>query len=123
MNRPEWLASMPADEYHAATKRNEFTTSHRLNLFRKCPALYKKTIDGLIVEGDTAAFQFGRATHTLILEGPDKFDAEFSVCDGPVNEKTGKRLDGHRHKIEIGELRDITDGRPRANLHAVATRQ
>lgn len=90
MNRPEWLASMPADEYHAATKRNEFTTSHRLNLFRKCPALYKKTIDGLIVEGDTAAFQFGRATHTLILEGPDKFDAEFSVCDGAVNEKTGK---------------------------------
>ena len=90
MNRPEWLASMPADEYHAATKRNEFTTSHRLNLFRKCPALYKKTIDGLIVEGDTAAFQLGRATHTLILEGVDKFAEEFAVSDGPTNEKTGK---------------------------------
>ena len=48
MERPQWLLEMPADEYHAATKRNEFTTSHRLNLFRKCPALYKKTIDGIV---------------------------------------------------------------------------
>lgn len=90
MNRPEYLLTIPADEYHAATKRNEYTSSHRLNLFRKCPALYKKTIDGLIVEGDTAAFQLGRATHTLILEGVDKFAEEFAVSDGPVNEKTGK---------------------------------
>lgn len=90
MQRPPYLLDIPADEYHAATKRNEFTTSHRLNLFRKCPALYKKTIDGEIVEGDTAAFQLGRATHTLILEGPDKFAAEYVVSDGPTNEKTGK---------------------------------
>lgn len=90
MNRPEYMLTIPADEYHAATKRNEYTSSHRLNLFRKCPALYKKTIDGLIVEGDTAAFQLGRATHTLILEGVDKFTEEFAVSDGPVNEKTGK---------------------------------
>jgi hypothetical protein len=90
MQRPNYLLDIPADEYHAATKRNEFTTSHRLNLFRKCPALYKKTIDGEIVEGDTAAFQLGRATHTLVLEGPDKFAAEYIVSDGPVNEKTGK---------------------------------
>ena len=32
MNRPEWLIDIPADEYHAATKRNEYTTSHRLHL-------------------------------------------------------------------------------------------
>ena len=90
MQRPDWLLQIPADEYHAATKRNEYTTSHRLNLFRKCPALYKKTIDGEIVEGDTAAFQLGRATHTLILEGREKFAAEFTVSDGPVNPKTGE---------------------------------
>lgn len=90
MNRSEWLLNIPADEYHAATKRNEFVTSHRLHLFRKCPALYKKTIDGLIVEGDTAAFMLGRATHTLILEGVDKFAEEFAVSDGPINSKTGK---------------------------------
>lgn len=89
MDRPEYLLDIPADEYHAATKRNEYTTSHRLALFRKCPALYKKTIDGLIVEGETAAFQLGRATHTLILEGPEKFRKEFNVSDGPTNPKTG----------------------------------
>lgn len=89
MTRPTYLLDIPADEYHAATKRNEFTTSHRLNLFRRCPALYKKTIDGEIVEGDTAAFQLGRATHTLILEGADAFAAEFTVSDGPTNPKTG----------------------------------
>ena len=90
MERPNWLLDMTADEYHAATKRNEYTTSHRLNLFRKCPALYKKTIDGEIVEGDTAAFAFGRATHVYIIEGKEKFDAEYVVSDGPTNEKTGK---------------------------------
>ena len=93
MERPTWLIDIPADEYHTATKRNEYTTSHRLNLFRKCPLLYKKTIDGEIVEGDTAAFQLGRATHTLVLECKDsdeRFGAEFIVSDGPVNPKTDK---------------------------------
>lgn len=89
MNRPRWLVDIPSDEYHAATKRNEYTTSHRLNLFRKCPALYKKTIDGAIVEGDTAAFMLGRATHSYILENR-KFANEYIISDGPVNEKTGK---------------------------------
>lgn len=89
MKRPSYLLDIPADEYHAATKRNEYTTSHRLNLFRKCPALYKKTVDGEIVEGDTAAFQLGRATHTMILEGMERYDAEYTTSDGPTNPKTG----------------------------------
>ena len=86
---PYLLLDIPAEDYHAATKRNEYTTSHRLHLFRRCPALYKKTIDGRIVEGDTAAFELGRATHTLILEGEDRFAAEYIVSDGPINPKTG----------------------------------
>lgn len=90
MERPTWLLDIDSTSYHAATKRNEFTTSHRLDLFRRCPALYKKTIDGDIVEGDSAAFMLGRATHTRILEGAEKFAAEYIVSDGPVNEKTGK---------------------------------
>ena len=90
MNRPPYLIDIPADEYHAATKRNEYTTSHRLNLYRRCPKLYKKTIDGEIVEGDTATFLLGRATHTLILEGAEAFKSEYMVSDGPENPKTGK---------------------------------
>ena len=90
MDRPSYLLAVAADEYHAATKRNEYTTSHRLHLFRKCPALYKKAIDGEIVEGDTAAFALGRATHTYIIEGADKFAAENLVSDGPINKTTNK---------------------------------
>ena len=93
MERPKWLLNISSDEYHAATKRNEYTTSHRLNLFRKCPALYKKTIDGDIVDGETEAFMLGRATHTLVLEckeNNEKFDSEFIVSDGPINPKTDK---------------------------------
>lgn len=90
MERPTWLIDIPADEYHAATKRNEYTTSHRLHLFRRCPKLYHKVVSGEIVEGDTAAFALGRATHTYIIEGAAKFAAENIVSDGPTNEKTGK---------------------------------
>lgn len=90
MNKPEYLLDIPAEEYHAATKENQYTTSHRLNLFRRCPALYHKHITGEIVEGDTAAFQMGRAVHVLTIEGADKFDAEYLVADGPTNPKTGK---------------------------------
>ena len=90
MNRPEYLLDIPAEEYHAATKENQYTTSHRLNLFRRCPALYHKHITGEIVEGDTAAFQMGRAVHVLTIEGAEKFDAEYLVADGPTNPKTGK---------------------------------
>lgn len=90
MERPNWLLDIDSTSYHEATKRGEFTTSHRLNLFRKCPLAYKQTIDGIMKEGDTAVFQFGRATHTLILEGREKYDAEYLTSDGPVNPKTDK---------------------------------
>lgn len=90
MERPNYLLDIPADEYHAATKENKYTTSHRLNLFRKCPALYRKHITGEIVDGDTAAFQTGRAAHCLVIEGAEKFGAEYIVADGPENPRTGK---------------------------------
>lgn len=90
MERPEWLLDIDSTSYHEATKRGEYTTSHRLNTFRRCPKLYHKIVTGQIVEGDTAAFAFGRATHVYIIEGKEKFDAEYVVSDGPINEKTGK---------------------------------
>lgn len=90
MQMPAWGLTIPAEEYHKATKENKFLTSHRLNTFRKCPLEYIKRIKGEIVEGDTPAFTIGRATHTLILEGEEKFEEEYVVGDGPINEKTGK---------------------------------
>ena len=90
MKTPSYILSIPAEDYHAATKRNEYTTSHRLHLFRRCPALYHKHITGAIVDEDTQAFMLGRATHTLVLEGSEKFETEYHVSDGPTNPKTGK---------------------------------
>lgn len=87
---PAWCLDIPADEYHAATKANEYLSSHRLNTFRKCPLEYFKRITGEIVDGDTSTFLLGRATHTAILEGPQKFGEEYLVSDGPINPKTGK---------------------------------
>lgn len=90
MEKPSYCIDIPADEYHQATKDNKFTSSHRLNLFRKCPALYIKHVTGEIVEGDTEAFLLGRATHTHVLEGQDKFYIDYTVASGPVNPKTGE---------------------------------
>ena len=85
MEKPSYCIDIPADEYHQATKDNKFTSSHRLNLFRKCPALYIKHVTGEIVEGDTEAFMLGRATHTHVLEGQEKFYLDYTVASGPVN--------------------------------------
>lgn len=88
--RPSFLLDIPADEYHAARKARRFMTSHALMDFRRCPLYFYKKEKEQIVDKDTRQFVIGRATHTLILEGIDKFDREFLVEDGPVNAKTGK---------------------------------
>ena len=77
----------PADEYHARAKHH--LSSHQLADFRKCPLLYYYKRIGLIPDTDSTAYLVGRATHTRILEGQEKFEAEYAV-GGPVNPKTGK---------------------------------
>lgn len=77
----------PADEYHA--KARKYLSSHQLGEFRKCPQLYHRRKLGLIPDEDRPAFLFGRALHTLVLEGQEQFDADFSV-GGPINPKTGQ---------------------------------
>ena len=108
MNRPEYLLDIPAEEYHAATKENKYTTSHRLNLFRRCPALYHKHITGEIVEGDTAAFLMGRAVHVLTIEGEARFAEDYLVADGPTNPKTGKP-----YGRETRAFKEWADAQPR----------
>ena len=87
MKYPDWLIAEPAEIYHAKSAEN--LSSHQLADFRKCPYLYWKKHSGLIADKDSSAYAFGRAAHTLILEGRDVFDAEYAV-GGPVNPKTGK---------------------------------
>ncbi|MGE0609905.1 MAG: PD-(D/E)XK nuclease-like domain-containing protein [Pirellulales bacterium] len=83
---PPLLIREPADVYHA--KAGEFLSSHQLADFRKCPLLYHRKRRGQVPDEDRPAYLLGRAAHVLILEGLDRFEAEFAV-GGPVNPKTG----------------------------------
>lgn len=85
-----FIVDVDAGEYHEAARRGEFLSSHMLGDFRTCPLLYKKKMTGEIEQMDTAAYQTGRAIHTLVLEGQGRFDEEYLVSDGPVNPKTGE---------------------------------
>jgi len=87
--RPAYILSEPDHEYHA--KARDYLSSHQLSDFRKCPALYQKKRLGLVAEKDRPAFKLGRATHTLVLEGTTRFEAEYAV-GGPINPRTGKRF-------------------------------
>jgi len=81
------LIREPADAYHA--KAGEYLTSHLLADFRKCPFLYHQKRLDLVADGDRPAYLVGRAAHTLILEGRERFDAEYAI-GGPINPNTGK---------------------------------
>ena len=76
----------PFEVYNAA--REQYLTSHQLIEFARNPLLYRKKRLGLVSDGDTESFRLGRATHTLILEGEEKFRREW-VVGGPINPKTG----------------------------------
>ena len=82
-----FLIREPAEVYHAKAK--EHLTSHDLGDFRRCPLLYRKKKLGLIADEDRPAYLIGRALHTLVLEGRDRFEAEYAV-GGPINPKTGE---------------------------------
>lgn len=89
MNRPvlRFLIREPAEVYHAQS--NEYLSAHALADFRRCPALYRKKQLGLIPERESGAFLVGRAAHTLILEGRERYEREY-IVGGPVNPKTGQ---------------------------------
>ncbi len=82
-----FLIREPADVYHAKSK--DFLSAHALNEFRRCPLLYRKKELGLVPERDTTAYLIGRAAHTLILEGRERYEREYAV-GGPINPKTGQ---------------------------------
>jgi len=83
------LLDVPEEAYHEAARKREFTSSHYLALFRRCPRLYHEEMIGLAPRKDTVAFSIGRAAHVAILEGTDEFESRFVVADPPVNERTG----------------------------------
>jgi hypothetical protein len=82
-----FLIREPASEYHE--KARTYLSSHALADFRRCPLLFWKRRQGLILDGDRPAYLLGRAAHVMILEGGARFNEEYAV-GGPVNPRTGK---------------------------------
>ena len=89
MNTDRFL-TIPADEYHAASRSGQYMSSHLLADFRESPELYRRKTNGEIAEAESPALALGRAAHCLILEGRAAFDGQFLVADGPVNPKTNE---------------------------------
>ena len=77
----------PAEIYHAKAKDN--LSSHQLIDFIRCPYHYMKKRNGLIQESESQVFLLGRAAHSLVLEGRDKYESEFAI-GGPINPTTGR---------------------------------
>ena len=85
----ERLKKMETDkEYHG--KAGEYLSSSLLKHYIKCPAYYKRVIDGEVERKDSDAFKFGRAAHCYILEGANAFNDNYVVGGGPINPKTEK---------------------------------
>ena len=89
MNTGKFL-TIPADEYHAASRSGQYMSSHLLADFRESPELYRRKTNGEIAEAEGPALALGRAAHCLILEGRAAFNEQFLVADGPVNPKTSE---------------------------------
>jgi len=83
----EFLIREPGSVYHAG--RKDHLSSHALADFRRCPKLYRRKQLRLVPERDSTAYALGRAAHVLILEGRERFEAEFAV-GGPTNPRTGR---------------------------------
>jgi len=81
-----FLIREPADLYHDQAGR--YLSSHQLADFRKSPLLYHRKKQGLFEVDERPAYLIGRAAHTLILEGNERFQEEFAI-GGPINPKTG----------------------------------
>lgn len=81
------LVREPAEAYHA--RSGAFLTSHLLADFRKCPLLYRQRTLGLVPDQDRSSLLIGRAAHVAILEGEDRYEAEFAI-GGPINPRTGE---------------------------------
>lgn len=77
-----------SDEDYRRHARAGHLGSHALADFRRAPILLYRKEMGIILDQDSAAYAFGRAAHTYILEGSDAFYERY-VVGGPINPKTG----------------------------------
>lgn len=81
------LIHEPWEHYHA--KRAEYVTAHSLATFRRCPLEFHLERTGALAKPDSPEMAFGRACHTLILEGEAALQEQYAI-GAPINPKTQK---------------------------------
>ena len=83
------MNSISRDEYYAASASGERVSFHSLLDYYRNGKEYYRHITGEVPQPEPTREMFiGTATHTLILEGREKYNAEHIVADGPINPKT-----------------------------------
>lgn len=83
------MNSISRDEYYAASASGARISFHSLLDFVRNGKEYNRHITGEVPMPEPTREMFlGTATHTLVLEGREKFNAEYIVADGPINPKT-----------------------------------
>ncbi|MBP3557176.1 MAG: PD-(D/E)XK nuclease-like domain-containing protein [Thermoguttaceae bacterium] len=86
----------PADFYHS--QATNYLSSHQLIDYMESPRLYFRKFCGAAKRSSSAAFELGRAVHSLVLEGRDAFDAEFATTDGAPRNPTSGEIYGATSK-------------------------
>jgi hypothetical protein len=110
------IPNEPAAEYYA----NPAVSFSKLKAFIRSPLLYQKLYitREIAAREDTAAMALGRAAHALILEGREKYLAEFSVMEEAVDRRTkaGKAL----WEFAESQGKPIVSKKDDAELHKLA---
>lgn len=77
----------PDDFYHAVPGA---VTSSRISTLLKSPRLWHDSYETTVTPptGSTAALDFGRAYHCLMLEGPQALRERFAICPEFIGDKT-----------------------------------
>lgn len=78
----------------------EIVSNSYLSKLNKCPAAAK------IPTKETESMIFGRAAHTLILEGKEAFENQFAICE-PIDKRTKDGRETHRLFKEANIAKDI----------------
>lgn len=82
------LYKEPIENYHA----NPAVSHSKLEIFRKCPLLYKKTcIDYSVEREDSDALKLGSALHCLLLDGGDEFSKRYVTMPVECPRRPDKR--------------------------------
>ena len=80
------IVECSVEDYDKA--RTQYMGAHMLELFRFSPRQCQWKMQGLIPSTTKSYYEFGKAFHCFLLEGPTEFHNRWEITEGPINPKT-----------------------------------